>query len=133
MLLLKFICKNLIYLSIYLSIYLYIYLSIYLSIYISIYLSISISIYVLASIVDDSAITCDEINDEKTKTVTANFNEKKKQSVKQKNTYILPAFLLITIAFLIAISIFSYLIKYKAKQHLLPFYLTNNELKKVLY
>ena len=25
---------------------------------------------------DESAITCDEINDEKTKTVTANFNEK---------------------------------------------------------
>ena len=77
MLLLKFICKNLIYLSIYLSIYLYIYLSIYLSIYISIYLSISISIYVLASIVDDSAITCDEINDEKTKQLQQTLMKKK--------------------------------------------------------
>ena len=32
---------------------------------------------------DDSAITCDDIIEEETKTVTANFNEKM-QSVKQK-------------------------------------------------
>ena len=39
----------------------------------------------LSSIIDDSAITCDEIIDaEKTKTVTVSFNEKKVQSVKQK-------------------------------------------------
>ena len=67
----------------------------------------------LASIVDDSAILCDEIiesYDEET-----NFDEKE-------------AFLLITIALLIAVSIYCYLIKYRAKQkHLLPFQVTNNE------
>ena len=42
------------------------------------------------------------------------------------------AFLLITIALLIAASINCYLIKYKAKQkHLLPYYVTNNKLKEV--
>ena len=45
---------------------------------------------------------------------------------------ILLAFLLITIALLIAVSIYCYLIKYRAKQLLqLPY--TNNELKEVLY
>ena len=40
-------------------------------------------------------------------------------------------FLLITIALLIAVSIYCCLIKYRAKQkHLLPFHDTNNELKK---
>ena len=38
----------------------------------------------LASINDDSVITCDEIIEE-TKTVPTNFNEKKIQPVKQKN------------------------------------------------
>ena len=37
-------------------------------------------------------------------------------------------FLLITIALLIAVSIYCYLIKYQAKQ-LLPFHYKNNELK----
>ena len=42
--------------------------------------------------------------------------------------------LLTTIVLLIAVSIYCYLIKYKAKQkHLLPFYITNNKLKEVLY
>ena len=51
-----------------------------------------------------------------------------------KSFYIFLAFLLITIALFITISIYCYLIKYKAKQkHLLLFYVTNNELKKVLY
>ena len=44
------------------------------------------------------------------------------------------AFLLITIALLIAVSTYCYLIKYKAKRkHLLPFYIRNNKLKEVLY
>ena len=44
-----------------------------------------------------------------------------------KNFYILLAFLLITIALLIAVSVCCCMIKYKAKQkHLLPFYVTNN-------
>ena len=50
-----------------------------------------------------------------------------------QNFYILHAFLIITIVLLIAVSIYCYLIKYRAKQkHLSPFYDTNNELKKVL-
>ena len=49
-------------------------------------------------------------------------------------TDILLAFLLITIALLIAASIYCYLIKYQAKQkHLLLFHVTINELKHVLY
>ena len=72
---------------------------------------------------DDSGIMCDEILKKKQK-VTTNFNEKK-AICKTRNFYILLGFLLITIALLI---------KYKAKQkHLLPFYVTNNELKEVLY
>ena len=67
-------------------------------------------------------------NDEETK---ASFN-KKKGTCKTQNLYILVAFLLITTALLIAVSIYCYLIKYWAKQ-LLRFYYTNNELRKVLY
>ena len=79
---------------------------------------------------DDSVITCDEIIEE---TVPTNFNEKK-ATCKTQNFYILLAFLLITIALLIAVSIYCYLIKYQAKQkHLLPFHVTNNELKESLY
>ena len=58
----------------------------------------------------------------------------KKATHKTQNFYILFAFLLITLALLIAVSIYCYLIKYQAKQkHLLPFHDTNNELRKVLY
>ena len=43
------------------------------------------------------------------------------------------SFLLNGITFLIPVSIYCYLIKYRAKQkHLLLFYVTNNELKEVL-
>ena len=46
-----------------------------------------------------------------------------------QNLYILLELLLITIALLIAVSIYCYLIEYPAKRkHLLPFYVTNNEL-----
>ena len=90
----------------------------------------------LASNMDDSAITCDEIidaeakfNNEETKTFPTNFNEKK-ITYKMQNFYILLAFLLITIELLIPASIYCYLIKYQAKQkHLLPFHDTYNELK----
>ena len=79
---------------------------------------------------DDSVITCDEIIEE---TVPINLNGRK-ATCKTQNLYILLAFLLITIALLIAVSIYCYLIKYQAKQkHLLPFLNTNNELKQVLY
>ena len=81
----------------------------------------------LASIMDDSVIICAEIietYDEET-----NFNEKK-PTCKTQKFYILLAFLLITIALLIAVSIYCYLIKYGAKQkHLLPFQFANNKLK----
>ena len=70
---------------------------------------------------------CDEVikpYDEET-----NFNEQKTIG-KTQNSYILLAFLLITIALLIAVSIYCYLIKYQAVQkHLLPFCFTNNKLK----
>ena len=67
-------------------------------------------------------------NDEETKAVPKNI------ICETKSFYILLAFLLITIALLIAVSIYCYLINYKAKQkHLLPFYVTNSELKEVFY
>ena len=88
----------------------------------------------LASVLDDSAIMCDEIiyadvdaeaksndkaklnnkaksNEEETKTIPRNFNEKK-VTCKTQKFYILLAFLLITIALLIAVSICCYLIKH---------------------
>ena len=90
---------------------------------------------------DYSAITCAvsysnlviDSYDEETKTILTNFNEKNITYIIQ-NLYILLAFLLITIALLIAASIYCYLIKCRAKQkHLLLFHVTNNELKQVLY
>ena len=90
----------------------------------------------LASIMDDSAIMCDKViesYDEETKTIPTNFNEKK-ATCEMQNFYILFAFLLITIAILIAISIYCYLIKYQTKQkHLLPFQVINNELNEIMY
>ena len=72
----------------------------------------------LASIMDDSVITCDEIidaeaksNDQETKTIPTNFNEKN-ITYQIKNFYRLLAFLLITTALLMAVSIYCYLIKY---------------------
>ena len=79
---------------------------------------------------DDSVIMCDEFIE---KAIARNFNEKK-ATCKTQNFYILLAFLLITIALLIAVSIYCYLIKYRAKQkHLLPFNFTNNKLKEIIY
>ena len=68
----------------------------------------------LASIIDNSVITCDEIIVE-TKIVKTNFNEKNK-ICETKNFYILLTFLLIAIALLIAVSIYCYLIKHWAKR-----------------
>ena len=73
----------------------------------------------LASIMDYSAIMCDEIIKG---TVPNNFREKK-ATCKCQNFYVLFAFLLITVTFLIPVSIYCYLIKYQAKQkHSLPFH-----------
>ena len=74
---------------------------------------------------DDSTIICDEVinadskqsltDDYETSTIPTNFNEKK-ATCKTQNFYILLAFLLITIALLIAVSVYCYLINYQAKQ-----------------
>ena len=86
---------------------------------------------------DGSAITCDEIielYEEETKTIPTNLNEKKKATCKRQSFYILLALLLITIALLIAVSIYCYLRKYPVKQkHSLSFHDTNKELREVLY
>ena len=83
----------------------------------------------LASIMDDSVILCDEtIDTEETKTDPQNI------TCNPQNFYILLAFLLISIAILIAVSIYYYLIKYWAKQkQLLAFHVSNNEVKQVFY
>ena len=59
----------------------------------------------LGSIVNYSVITCDEIiesDDQETKTIPTNFNQRK-ATCNTQNFYILLAFLLITIALLIAV------------------------------
>ena len=94
----------------------------------------------LVSFLDDLAITCDEIidaeaklNEEETKTYPTIFNEKNITYVTQI-IYILLNFLLITIALLIAVSIYCCLIKYWGKQnHSLPFHFTSKELKELIY
>ena len=60
----------------------------------------------LASTMDDSAIIYDEV-----KTTLKNF-DKKKPICKTQNLYILLTFLSITVALLIVVSIYCYLIKY---------------------
>ena len=87
---------------------------------------------------DHSAVTCDEIIEsyaEEIETIPTNFNEKKTTCKIQKFLYFTYLFL-ITIALLIAVSIYCYPIKYpakKTKKHLLPFHDTNNKLRKALY
>ena len=61
-----------------------------------------------------------ESYDEETKTIPRNFNEKK-ATCKTRNFYILLAFLLITTALLIAVSIYCYFIKCQGKQKLYHF------------
>ena len=86
----------------------------------------------LASIIDNSVITCDDVIDaeKEMKTVTTNFN-KKDIICERRSFYIRLAFLLITIDLLIAVGIYCYLIKHKARQkYLLPCYVSKNKLKK---
>ena len=70
----------------------------------------------LASMVDNSAIICEEVIvidvDDKTKTIPINFNENK-LTCKTPKIFILFASLLITIVLLRAVSIYCYLIKYQ--------------------
>ena len=59
---------------------------------------------------------------------------KEKVICKAKNLYVSLCFLLITVALMIAVSIYCYLIKYRAKQkHLLPYHVKNNKFNKILY
>ena len=77
----------------------------------------------LANIMDDSVITFYEIIDVK----ETNFN-KKNITCKTPNFYMLLTFLLITTALLIAVSIYCYVIKHRAKQNdtkLKQFYINN--------
>ena len=83
---------------------------------------------------DDSAIMRDEIIDSYKEDAGDKSYDEKKAACKTPNFYILLAFLSITIALLIAVSIYCYLINYQAKQKkLLPFHDTNNKLKQVIY
>ena len=91
----------------------------------------------LAIMYDEVIEPCDEdvetkLNNE-TKVVPTNFNERK-ATCKTQNFETLLAFLLITIALLIDVSIYCHLIKCRAKQkHLLPFHFANKELKEIMY
>ena len=78
---------------------------------------------------DVSLIMCDgKIDAEETKTFLKNI------TCKIQNFYILLSFLSIAITFLIAVSIYCYLTKYRTqKNHLLPFHNTKNELRKKSY
>ena len=72
---------------------------------------------------DELANICDEViksYDEEIKTIATNFNEKE-VTCKTQSFYILLAYLSITIALSIVVSIYCYLIKYRAK-NLLPFH-----------
>ena len=83
---------------------------------------------------DDSMIRCDEIfEEEETKIITTNFNEKN-AICKTQNLYILLAFILIPITLLMAVSVYCYVIRHKPKQkYLLLFYITNNKLNQVMH
>ena len=89
---------------------------------------------------DNSVITCDEIINaeamscnEETKRVKKSLMKKIQKICKTQNFYTLLAFLLIITALLIAVSIYSYLIKYRAKKkYLISFHVTNDESKNVL-
>ena len=77
---------------------------------------------------DNSVLMCNEIIEK-----TILMKKKKKRIFRTQHFYMLFAVLLITIALLIAVSTYCYLIKYRAKQkHLLPFEVNNHELREVL-
>ena len=85
----------------------------------------------LVSIMDDSPITCDNIKESYNK--ETNYNEKK-ATCNMQNFYISLVFSLNTIALLIPVSVYCYLMKYQAKQkYLLPFHDTSYKLKQVFY
>ena len=80
---------------------------------------------------DDSAIICYRHRCQTTEKLKL-FQEvlMKRMPPVTRKIFIFYLHLLITITLLIAVSIYCYLIKYRAKQkHLLPFHFTNNKLK----
>ena len=86
---------------------------------------------------DDSVIICDEViesYEEEIKTIPTNLNEKKQPLKRKISIFLYNTFLLITIVLVIAVSIYHYMIKYRAKQkHLLPFQFTNKKFKEIIY
>ena len=77
---------------------------------------------------DNSVLMCNEIIEK-----TILMKKKKKRIFKTQHFYMLLAVLLITITLLIAVSTYCFLIKYRVKQkQLLPFEVTNHELREVL-
>ena len=62
----------------------------------------------------------------------ANSKEKSNFNEKTQNFYILLAFSLITIALLVAVSVYCYLIKYQAKQ-LIPFHYINKTGQQIVF
>ena len=98
----------------------------------------------LACIINNSAITCDEIIDvdvdaeakliDGAKLDNKKILKEKKATCKMQQFYILLAFLLIAIALLIAAGSYCSLTKYLAQQkRSLQFHNSNNKLKRVLY
>ena len=87
-----------------------------------------ILLHVVAKMIN---ISREEKDAEEKETIPINFNLKK-ATCKTRNIYILLAFLLITTALLIAVSIYCYLIKYRVKKHFLPFHVINDKLINVL-
>ena len=89
----------------------------------------------LGSIIGDAVFMDDKIIELTkaipTKTISKNFNEKKVKC-KIENFYISITFLTITIAVLLAVSIYCYLMKHRSKQeHLLSYYGTSNDLREI--
>ena len=85
---------------------------------------------------DDSVITCDriiELYDTMKKQKLLKSYNNKKETCKTQKFYNLLTFLLIFIILLIAVSIYCYLMKYRAKwKYLVAFQDRNNEFKQVL-
>ena len=87
---------------------------------------------------DNSVIISDQVIDRKSNGKEAAIPKKKinrkKATCKMQDLYILLTFLLITMELIIAVSIYCYLIKLRAKQeHLLSFHITNNKLREIIY
>ena len=84
----------------------------------------------VGSVIDDSVISCDEIIDKTKRTSKTYLTKSTSTKSNSKNFYILLTFLLITKALSIVVSVYCYLIKYRAaEKYLLPYHIKNNKLK----